>query len=167
MDRRSSPIIDLYGAEPEDHSPRRKSHTWLYVLLTIAGFFVFGSIQPVMRLRPDPPPSVVGASLNSGKISHESQMRTARGCWDYAINSVQDLYPYGRVLPINPPASLRGRSGRASAISALCWPRLRNAWDQPGSWVRSYEWSTHWLTNPDGPFQRTIFNILNRFGISY
>jgi hypothetical protein len=167
MDRRSSPITDMYGASAEDYSPRRKSHTWLYVLLTITGFFVFGSIQPVMRLRPDPPPSVLGASLNPGETSHESQMRTARACWDYAIASVQVAYPYGRDLPRNPPAGLRGNSGKPSAISKLCWPRLRNAWSQPESWVRSYEWSIDWLTNPDGPFQRTIFNILNRFGISY
>jgi hypothetical protein len=163
MDRRSSPITDLYGASPEDYSPRRKSHTGLYVLLTITGFFVFGSIQPVMRLRPDPPPSVIGASLSPGEASHSSQMRTARACWDYAIASVQDVYPYGRDLPRNPPSDFKSKSG----IGALCWPRLRNAWSRPESWVRTYEWTTDWLTNPDGPFQRTIFNILNRFSISY
>ena len=157
----------MYGASAEDYSPRRKSHTWLYVLLTIAGFFVFGSIQPVMRLRPDPPPSVVGASLNPGESSHESQMRTARVCWDYAIASVQDVYPYGTDLPRNPSSALKSKSGKASAISALCWPRLRNAWNQPRSWVRTYEWSTDWLTNPDSPLQRTIFNILNRLGLNF
>ncbi len=165
MDRRSSPITDLYGASPEDYSPRRKSHTGLYVLLTITGFFVFESIQPVMRLRPDPPPSVIGASLSLDEASHASQMRTARTCWDYAIASVQGDYPYGRALPRNPPSKFKGKSGKASAISALCWPRLRNAWSRPESWVRTYEWSTDWLTNPDAPFQRTIFNILNRFTI--
>ncbi len=167
MDKRSSPITDLYGTSPEDYSPRRKSHTWLYVLLAITGFFVVGSIHPVMRLRPDPPPSVVGASLNPGGTSDESQMRMARACWDYAIASVQDLYPYGGTLPRNPPSALKGKSGKASAISVLCWPRLRNAWTRPESWVRTYKWSTDWFTNPDGPFQRTLFNILNMFGISH
>ena len=165
MDRRSSPITDMYGITPEDYPPPRKSYTWLYVLLTIAGFFVFESIQPVMRLRPDPPPSVVGAGLNPNEASHESQMRTARACWDYAIASVQDVYPYGRDLPGNPPSGSKGKSGKASAISELCWPRLRNAWGQPESWVRSYEWSTDWLTDPNGPFQQAIFNVLNRFKI--
>lgn len=166
MDRRSSPISDLYGASPEDHSPQHKTHTWLYVLLTIAGFFVFESIQPVMRLRPDPPPSVIGASLNPNRVSHESQMRTAKACWDYAIRSVQDVYPYGRDLPGNPPSRFKSKSGKASAMSELCWPRLRNAWSRPESWVRSYEWSTDWLTNSDSPFQRTIFNLLNKFSVS-
>lgn len=165
MDRRSSPITDMYGATPEEPSPRRKSRTWLYVLLTIAGFFVFESIQPVMRLRPDPPPAVVGANLNQGKPPDASQMRMARACWDYAITSLQDIYPYGQDLPRKPPPALNRKIIGVSAISELCWPRLRNAWSQPGSWVRSYEWSTDWLTNPDGPLQRTIFKILNRFGL--
>ena len=167
MDRRSSPIIDLYGSTAEDYSPRRRSYSWLYVLLTIVGFFVFESIQPVMRLRPDPPPTVVGASLKPGEAYSESQMRTARVCWDFAIASVQDVYPYGRDLPRNPPAAFQSKSGKASAVSELCWPRLRNAWNEPESWVRSYEWSTDWFTNPDGPFQRTIFRTLNRFGVRF
>jgi hypothetical protein len=167
MDRRYSPIIDMYGAASEDPSPRQKSHTWLYVLLTIAGFFVFESIRPVMRLRPDPPPSVMGASLNDHSAPNESQRRMAQTCWDYAAASLQDFYPYGRGLPQTPPPRLNDTSGKTSPITTLCWPRLRNAWTQRGSWVRSYEWSTDWLTSPDGPFQQTIFKILNRFGMGY
>lgn len=167
MDRRSSPIADLYGVSPEHYSPRHKSHAWLYVLLTIAGFFVFESIEPVMRLRPDPPPSVVGAGLNPQGASKESLMRTARACWDYAVESLQDAYPYGKALPRNPPSSFTGKAGSPSGITELCWPRLRNAWGRRESWVPSYGWSTDWLTNPNGPFQRAFFNILNTFGISH
>jgi len=159
MDRRSSPINDLYGASPEDHSPQRKSRAGLYFLLTAAAFFAFESIQPVMRLRPDPPPSVIGASLNPNGVSHGSQMEMARACWDYAIASVEDVYPYGKDLPRDPPIGSKSKSGKATAMSALCWPRLRNAWSRPESWVRSYRWSTDWLTNSDSPFQRTNFNF--------
>jgi hypothetical protein len=167
MDRRSSPIADLYGVSPEDYSPRRNSHAWLYVLLTIAGFFIFESVQPVMRLRPDPPPSVIGTILNPAGASQESQMRTARTCWDYAVASVQDVYPYGKDLPRNPPSWFNGKSGKPSGTTEVCWPRLRNAWVQRESWVRSYEWSIDWLTNPNGPFQQALFDILNMFGISH
>jgi hypothetical protein len=167
MDRRYSPIIDMYGAAPEGHPPRRKSHTWLYVLLTIVAFFAFASIRPVMRLRPDPPPSVVGARQAPAKASQGSQMRMAKACWDFAIVSVQEVYPYGRDLPKNPPPALTRKLGKVSDLSALCWPGLRTAWSQPESWVRSYGWSTDWITSPDGPVQRTIFNILNQFGIRY
>ena len=167
MDRRYSPIIDLYGAAPEDPTPGRKSHTWLYVLLTITGFFVFESVRPVMHLRPDPPPSVVSASHNDNGTQNESQVRMAQACWDFAIASVQDVYPYGKELPQSPPSRLNNTSGKTSAITTVCWPRLRNAWSQRESWVRSYEWSTDWLTSPDGPFQKTIFKILNRFGTGY
>jgi hypothetical protein len=167
MDRRSSPIADLYGVSPEDYSPRRKSRAWLYVLLTIAGFFVFESIQPVMRLRPDPPPSVIGTSVNPEGASRESQIRTARACWDYAVAEIQDVYPFGKDLPRNPPPWFNVKSGKPLGITELCWPRLRNAWGRPESWVRSYGWSIDWLTNPNGPFQQALVDILNMFGIRH
>ncbi|HKT12672.1 MAG TPA: hypothetical protein VJW77_12690 [Terriglobia bacterium] len=167
MDRRSSPINDLYGTSPEDRSPQHKSHAWLYVLLTVAGFFVFESVQPVMRLRPDPPPSVIGTSLDPSEASHDSQIQMARVCWDYAIASVENVYPYGRELPRNPPIGPKSKSGKPTAMSALCWPRLRNAWSRRESWVRSYRWDTDWLTNSNSPFQRTIFDILNKLSIVF
>ena len=167
MDRRSSPINDLYGISPEDHSPPRKSHALLYLLLTAAGLFAFESIQPVMRLRPDPPPAVIGTSLDPDEAAHDSQIQMARVCWDYAIASVENVYPYGMELPRNPPIGSKSKSGKATAVSTLCWPRLRNAWSRRESWVRSYRWSTDWLTNSDSHFQRTIFDILNKLSAAF
>jgi len=166
MDRRYSPITDLYGTAPQDEPPRRRSHTALYVLLALAGVFLFESIQPVMRLRPDPPYSVVGARLNNDESHYELQLRMARACWAYAIESVQNLYPYGGSLPQDPPAATHSRTQKASALSKLCWPRLRNAWTQPESWERSYEWSTDWITNPDSSFRQIISKALDSLGIN-
>lgn len=165
MDRRYSPITDLYGAEPQNTPPRR-SRTGLYLLLALAGFFIFQSIRPVMHLRSDPPPSVVGARLNDNPPHYQSQLQTARACWAYAIDSVQNLYPYGSSLPKGPPKSARSRSLRPTALSELCWPRLRDAWTQPDSWKRSYEWSTDWLTNPDSPFRQTVDRVMSELGIN-
>jgi len=36
MDRRYSPISDMYGVPPDDPSTRRKSQVWRYVLLIVA-----------------------------------------------------------------------------------------------------------------------------------
>ena len=165
MDRRNSPITDLYGAAPEDERPKQRGRGWLFVLLVLAGLFAYESIRPVMRLRPDPPPTVVGARLNSDETAYHSQERMARACWDFAIESVQKMYPFGQSLPKSPPPGFSHRTGEASAISILCWPRLRVAWTQPDSWVQSYEWSTDWLTNPRGSFQRTLHNLMNYLGI--
>lgn len=165
MDRKYSPIHDLYGVAPDDSSDRRKNRTWLYVLLTIAGFFVLQSVQPVMRLRQQPPQSIVDASLSPGELPDASQLQAASACWDYAVASVQNVFPYGGDLPTNPPPPLVNGPGKASAVGVQCWPRLRKVWSQPQYWVRSYRWSTEWLTDPDGPVQGTISHLLNWLGI--
>lgn len=166
MDRRYSPITDLYGTAPQDEPPRRRSYTVLYVLLVVAGLFVFESIRPVMRLRMDPPPSVVGAKLNNDASHYQSQLRTARACWAFAIDFVQNLYPYGKSLPKSPPPATHSRIGKASALSQLCWPRLRVAWTQRKSWKRSYELSTDWIYNPESSFRRTLHKVMDAFGIN-
>lgn len=166
MDRRYSSVVDIYGASPNGPSPRANNRTWLYVLITIAAFFAIESVRPVMRLRPSPPASVVNMSLGYGKDQQSSKQRIARPCWDYAVTSLQEIYPYGSGLPRKPPPRVRHTIRTSSAVSSLCWPRLRKAWTQPESWVRSYEWSIDWATNPHSSFQRAIHNALNRLGIT-
>ncbi len=168
MDKRYSAISDLYGPAPEEKPPKRSSSNMgLYLVLALIGFFVFESLQPVMRLRSDPPPSVVGVKLNPNDPQYESQMRTARACWDYAIETVQYRYPFGRRLPDSVPPKLRGSNGKASALSVLCWPRLRDAWTQPESWVEKYEWSTDWISDPDSSFRQNLRKFINVLGIHY
>lgn len=166
MDRRYSPITDLYGTAPQDKTPRRRSRAGLYLLMGLAGFFIFQSIQPVMRLRPDPPPSVVGARLNDNASRDQYQLQMARACWEYAVDSVQNLYPYGSYLPKAPPKAARSRNLRPTALSELCWPRLRNAWTQSASWKRSYQWSTDWMANPDSSFRQIVNKVLDALGIT-
>lgn len=161
MDRRSSPITDLYGATLPETPRKRGGRGWQVVLLFLAGLFILESIRPVMRLRPTPPPSVVSASLSPNGIKTQSQDRMAKACWDYATAYLQQSYPYGESLPKNPPLATRNSRGNASAISVLCWPRLRTAWTQNESWVRRYEWSTEWVTDPKGTFQKTLRDIID------
>jgi len=165
MNRRYSPISDMYGVPPDDPSTRRKSRVWRYVLLIVAVYFIFQSIQPVMRLRPSPLQSVVGANVSPGELADKPQLQRAKTCWDYAVASVQDVFSYGGNLPANPPAPLVRIPARASARGAQCWLRLRQAWTQPQSWVRSYRWSTEWITDATGPVQGTISHALNRLGM--
>jgi hypothetical protein len=165
MDRRCSPISDLYGLPPDDSPTRRKGRAGRYFLLLIAAYFIFQSVQPVMRLRPNPPRSVAGADLGRGGLADGAQLRMARSCWDYAVASVQNVFPYGGDLPSNPPSPLVSIPTEPSAMGSQCWPRLRQAWTQPQSWVRSYRWSTEWITDPNGPVQGTISHALNWLGV--
>ncbi len=161
MDRRSSPIIDTDGAPSANESSRYWRNVFLFVLLVLAGVFFYNSIYTVMRLRPDPPPFVVGARLSQDEAAYLSQERMARACWNYAIESVQKDYPFGQSLPKNPPPRSGKRTGNPSAISILCWPRLRVAWTRRESWVESYEWNTDWITSSQSSFQRTLHRILD------
>ena len=160
MDRRYSPITDLYGPAPEEKPPRHGSNTGLYLLLAVICLFVYESLQPVMRLRSDPPPSVVGTRLSQDDPQYESQLQMARACWNYAIESVQNAYPFGKSLPESVPPRLKDVTGNASDLSLRCWPRLRNAWTQPESWVKKYEWDTSWITDPNSPFRQTLHKII-------
>lgn len=154
MDSRYSPINDMYGVAPRGKPPKRINRTWLLVLAVLAGLFIYESIHPVMHLRPDPPPGVMDARLNSNEAEYQAQERTARACWNYAIQSLQKTYPYGQVLPVNPPRIPGKSNGSVPAISALCWSRLRLAWPRSESWVQTYEWNTDWIT-------KTVHNLVN------
>lgn len=158
MDRRYSAIDDMYGVGLGNAPPKRRGRWLLYVLL-LGGLFVFESLHPVMRLRSDPPAGFVGARLNSNEAQYRDQQRMARACWDYAIHSLQHSYPYGQTLPIIPPGTSGSSVGNVSTISVLCWPKLRQAWTQSESWVEKYEWSTDWVTNPHGTFQRAVRSV--------
>lgn len=161
MDRRYSPLPDIDGSPTRNEPP---SHWWrvlITALLVLTGLFLYNSIDVVMRLKSDPPPSVVGARVNSDATAFRSQERMAKACWNYAIVFVQKEYPYGQSLPANPLPGSDNRRGSPSAISVLCWPRLRLAWTRRDSWVRSYEWNIDWMTNPRGSFQRTLHRIVD------
>lgn len=156
----------MYGASPRNEPPGYWRRLFLVVFLVLAGFFVYNSVHVVMRLKPDPPPSVVGAKLSSNGAEYRSQKRMARACWDYAIEYVQKNYPFGSTLPEKPPPGADKRTGKPSAISALCWPRLRDAWTRQESWEKLYEWDTGWVTNARGSFQRTLHRILDFLNVT-
>lgn len=164
MDRRYSPITDLYGTAPQDPPPRRRRHTVLYLLLALAGFFIIESMKPVMRLRPNPPPLVMSNRLSAGAPPNQLELQVVRECWAFAVASVQKQYPFGSTLPKEPPASAQSRTLKPTALRELCWPRLRNAWSHPDSWKRSYEWSTDWLTNPKSSFRQNVDKVVSELG---
>jgi hypothetical protein len=166
MDRRSSPIVDLYETTPKGPSLRWKSHAWLYILLAIAAFFALESAHPVMRLRPVPPPSAPGETRGHAGDQHSSQHHLSQACWEYAVTSLQNVYPYGSTLPHDPPPRVSRRIAASSAVSNLCWPGLRKAWTRPESWDRSYEWSADWATDPHSPFRESIHEALARLGLT-
>lgn len=162
MDRRYSPITDLYGPASEETPPKRGSHTSIYVLLTLAGLFVFESLVPVMRLRSQPPAAFAGAHAGAD----QSKTLITRACWKFGVESVQGVYPYGQGLPESVPPRLQGLTEKDSDFRSRCWPRLRDAWTRPESWVEKYEWDTTWITDRNGWVQQSLRKGLSVLGIN-
>lgn len=162
MDRRYSPISEIPGAAPRSEPTSYWQRVLMVILLVIGGLFAYNSLHIVMRLRSDPPLAVVGARLNPDSAAYHSHKLMAQACWNYAIVTLQQEYPYGRSLPVHPPSGL----GNPSAISALCWPRLRDVWTKPDSWVRTYDWDMDWLTDPSGSFQQTLHRIIDFLNVA-
>ena len=166
MDRRYSPIVDMYGTAQSGASARRKSRIWLFVFLPLAALIVFESVHPTMRLRPALPPSFAGENYARDAKQQGLPNQQAQACWDYARNSLQGTYPYGTKLPYHPLPAINGKLGKASSTKELCWQKLRHAWTQPTTWVRSYKWSTEWATNPHSPFRKAAHNVLIQLDIA-
>lgn len=164
MEKRYSPISDLYGVAPLGDTPRYRRRVWLFVLLALVSAFVYESISPVMRLRPDPPADLVGAMLYSKNTEYQAQQRMAQACWDYARLSLQKKYPFGAPLPKVPPVQLSGHTRRAPAIQLLCWQELRHVWTRHDVWAQSYEWNFEWVEKA-WDFLETSFkdNVLAQF----
>ncbi len=140
-----SPINDLYGVEPDGRRSRQQSHAWLYIAIILAGLFFYESIHPVMHLRDTPPSGFVEVAANPGAAELGEQERVGRDYWELAIDSLQENYPFGTTLPINPPRDfiLLGESDSGARIRY--WNKLRKLWDRPEIWVKGYEWDTNWV----------------------
>lgn len=162
MDRRYSPITDLYGTTPPEKPRRDRGYGWLIVLLVVGGVFVTESLQIGMRLRSVPPPGFVGARLHSDETAYHAQERMAQDCWDYAVQHLQDKYPYGQLLPESPTVGVL----KAPAIRIQCWPRLQRAWTQKESWKRTYRWNTDWIGELEDSLTTTLRHLWDSFRLA-
>lgn len=156
-----SVINELYGTENARRQPRREGSLGFYVLLALAGIFLFESVHPVMRLRSEPPPSfLIGKSARDARPS-QSQENVARVYWNVAAGTVTERYSYGQLLPRNPPRDFTISQRDNYATRALYWQRLRGLWNQQETWVRSYRFDTAWADGVLVSVGRVVQNYLN------
>lgn len=163
MGKRFSAIDDMYGVGPSEEPSRQHGRLWPYAFLVVALFVIAESVRPVLRLRSDPPQSVIGPRLTSDEGQYQAQKRTAEVCWKYAARHVQALYPHGHALPKSPPQVARNAARTASVAIGDCWPRLRSVWTRRDSWVLSFEWSAKWISGRHSFFQEALGAIEDLF----
>jgi hypothetical protein len=156
-----SVINDLYGAEIAKPRPQHQSSLGLFIVLALAGMFLYESVHPVMRLQSEPPPYFL-----KGKAAHRAtkaayQENVARSYWNLAAGSVAERYSYGQLLPSSPPEDFTVEVGQDDATRALYWQRLRGLWNQPDIWVRSYQLDTGWINAKLDSLGKVVRDYLN------
>jgi len=98
-----------------------------------------------------------------------SEKRLALAYWELAVRFVQWRYPYGESLPASLPTefNLEGKDLRrdglavSAATNARYWQRLRQVWDLPQTWQRSYEWNTGWGRTALDAFQQSVLRLVD------
>jgi hypothetical protein len=116
-------------------------------------FFVYRSTLPVLRLESNPPADFIDNSPKEGRDRKLPEKRLARAYWDVAVHSIQTKYPPKKSLPATPPpefridSNLTGLPDNMDIDRAYYWQRLRNLWNEQGTWQVTYGWNTDWLTD--------------------
>jgi hypothetical protein len=140
-----SVINDLYGVEPARHESEQASGLGLFVVVLLVGMFLYMSLQPVMRLRSEPPPAFLKGGTRASATQAGNTTSMAQSYWNTAAGYASGNYSYGQPLPARPPKDFTIAMGGNYATSALYWQRLRGLWNQPDIWVRSYQLDTAWV----------------------
>jgi hypothetical protein len=155
-----SVINDLYGVETA-RRPARQGGLGLIVVMLLGGMFLYESVHPVMRLRSEPPPSILKARAKATAAATGHQDRVAQSYWTLASNFVSEKYSYGEFLPIRPPEDFTVAMGGDYVTSSLYWQRLRGIWNQPENWIQSYQLDTDWIYSAVDSVRNVVKNYLN------
>jgi len=145
MSNSYSVINDLYGVEPARQEPRRQGVLGLVVVMFLGGMVLYESVHPVMRLRSEPPPTLLKSRKTLKAAATRGQVHISQSYWSAAAEYVAEKYPFGETLPTRPPEGFTMAMGSDFATSNLYWQKLRGLWDQPDMWVRSYQLDTGWV----------------------
>jgi hypothetical protein len=145
MSNSYSVINDLYGVEPARQEPRRQGVLGLVVVMILGGMVLYVSVHPVMRLRSEPPPTLLKSRKTLKAAATQAQNTVGQSYWSTAAEYVAEKYPYGETLPARPPEGFAMAMGADYATSNLYWQRLRGLWDQPDMWIRSYQMDIGWV----------------------
>jgi hypothetical protein len=145
MSNSYSVINDLYGVEPARQEHRSQGVLGLVIVMLLGGMVLYESLHPVMRLRSEPPPTLLKSRKTLKAPATRGPDHISQSYWTTAAEYVAEKYPFGETLPTRPPEGFTMAMGADFATSNLYWQRLRGLWDQPDMWVRSYQLDTGWV----------------------
>ena len=122
----------------------------LVMMVPLLGVYL--STRPVMQLQPEAPAEFIDQGLNWSAKRRAREEQVGQAYWQVAVTSLQESYPFGSELPVEPPAEFQIDNknvapGSAKALAetrARYWEKLRQSWLEPQSWVEHREWNMHW-----------------------
>ena len=122
----------------------------LVIMVSFSGVYL--SRDLVMQLQPEAPAEFIEQSPNWNAKRRAREEEVAQAYWQVAVVSLQEKYPFGSELPVDPPPEFQidnkyvapGGAKAFSETRALYWENLRRSWVQPQSWVERHEWNTQW-----------------------
>ena len=122
------------------------------LVMTAPVLGVYLSRGAVMQLQPEAPAEFIEQSPNWSAKRRAREEEVAQAYWQVAVVSLQEKYPFGSELPVDPPPEFQidnkyvapGGAKAFSETRALYWENLRRSWVQPQSWVERHEWNTQW-----------------------
>ena len=124
----------------------------LCLVITVPVLGVYLSRGAVMQLQPEAPAEFIEQSPNWNDKRRAHEEEVAQAYWQVAVVNLQEKYPFGSELPVDPPPEFQidqkyiapGSAKAFSETRAVYWENLRRSWVQPQSWVERHEWNTQW-----------------------
>jgi len=130
----------------------KRGYDKVLIPVLAAGIFVYASIRPTFRMRPDMPREFIDASSSLPAQKRASEEKIARAYWTCVVTEIQWKYVYGYHLPQEPPpefaVATQGLDTAATdpATRERYWHKLQEVWYLPSTWTKGYEWDFNWLT---------------------
>ncbi len=132
------------SASLPNYDDRPRIPTWLLVVTALLIAFIGLSIQPVRRLKSNPPATFAAQDDAPEVAAYAAQY------WRCARTTIQWKYMYGEALPDDPPPEFVNTADaplprRSAELRQLYWGRLRRAWLVNDSWDTSLTFQLEWL----------------------
>ncbi|HET7212643.1 MAG TPA: hypothetical protein VFL79_03590 [Terriglobia bacterium] len=161
MSKTYSVINDLYGVGSASQKPERQGVWGLVVVILLGGLVLYQSIHPVIRLRSEPPSVVLKNRASRSATATHGQEYAANSYWGTATSYVTEKYPYGEALPSTPSEGFTLAMGGDYATSNVYWQRLRELWNEPDMWVKSFHVDTGWINNALGSVGKIVQDYIS------
>ena len=160
IERRSTKASFL--SPQNENRPRRRAlaamlamATGVFLVVTTCLSAVYLWTVPAMQLKAEAPPEFIDQGPGWGATRRVREQEVAQAYWRVAVVSLQERYPFGSELPLEPPSEFQvskryaplGDAKELSETRDRYWQKLRKTWGERDSWVESAEGGEPWTAH--------------------